>query len=231
MSQNIVVRHIERAEPEALELLGHLGCATVHEAQGRTGLMQPYLRPIFPGAHCCGSAVTILVQPGDNWMLHVAAEQLQPGDVAVLGATSENTDGMFGELLATSYRARGAVGLVTDTGCRDVVALKDMNFPVWSRAISARGTVKATLGSVNVPVVCGGVVVYPGDAIVADDDGVVVVSRAQASAVARAAQEREDKENKTRERLKAGELGLDIYDMRGRLADAGLVYIDKPLGK
>lgn len=227
MNQKVAVRHIKRADPTAIAALGKSGCATVHEAQGRTGLMRPSLRPIYPGAQCAGSAVTILAYPGDNWMLHVAAELLQSGDVAVLALPSENTDGMFGELLATSYRARGAVGLVTESGCRDVALLRQMNFPVWSRAISAQGTVKETVGAVNVPIVCGGVTVNPGDVIVADDDGIVVVPRLRATEVAKAAQAREEKENETRARLKAGELGLDIYKMRDKLAKAGLVYIDE----
>ena len=184
--KTIAVRNIKRPSPDALESLGRFGCATVHEAQGRTGLMQRHMRPIYPGAHRCGSALTVLATPGDNWMLHVAAELIKPGDIVVVGMTSPNADGMFGELLATSYRARGAVALVIESGCRDVASLRDMDFPVWSRAISAQGTVKATAGAVNVPIVCGGVTVSPGDAIVADDDGVVVVPRDRVADVAEA---------------------------------------------
>ena len=222
----LVVRNIERADSEVVERLGRFGVATVHEAQGRTGLLKPFMRPVWPRAAACGTAVTVLAQPGDNWMLHVVAEMIRPGDVVVVGLTADNDDGMFGDLLATSYRARGARALVIDAGVRDARSLADMQFPVWSRAISARGTVKATLGSVNVPVVCAGMLVHPGDAIVADDDGVVVVARERAAAVADAAQAREQKEDANRRRLAAGELGLDLYGMRDALAKAGLKYID-----
>src|SRR5271156_4194236 len=204
----IAVRNIRRASAADVAELAKYGVATVHEAMGRAGLLAPHIRPIYPGARCCGTAVTVFAHPGDNWMLHVAAEMLQNGDVAVLGPSSANTDGMFGDLLATSFRARGAVGLVTDTGCRDAAHLQEMGFPVWSRAIHAKGTVKATVGSVNTPILCAGALVHAGDIIVADDDGVVVVPRAQAAAVAAAAARREVKEAATRQRLAAGELGL-----------------------
>jgi 4-hydroxy-4-methyl-2-oxoglutarate aldolase len=222
----IVVRNVTRADPALVERLGRSGSATVHEAQRRTGLLQPYMRPVWPGASVCGTAVTVLAQPGDNWMLHVAAEMIRPGDVVVVGVTTQNDDGMFGDLLATSYRARGARGLVLDAAARDARTRADMKFPVWSRAITARGTVKATLGSVNVPVICAGMLVNPGDVIVADDDGVVVVPRADAATVADATEAREKKEEANRARLAAGELGLDIYGMRDALAKAGLKYID-----
>ncbi len=224
----VVVRNIERADSNAIGTFAALGTSTVHEALGRSGLMKPYMRPIWSGAQIAGPAVTVLAQPGDNWMLHVAIEQCQAGDVVVVGCTADNTDGMFGELLATSMRARGVKGLVIDAGCRDVMALKDMGFPVWSRAISSKGTVKSTLGAVNVPVVCAGVNVEPGDAVVADDDGVVVVPKKLAVETAQKAQKRHDDEDGKRRRLAAGELGLDMYNMREALQKAGLRYVDRP---
>jgi 4-hydroxy-4-methyl-2-oxoglutarate aldolase len=224
----VVVRNIQRADANAVGTFAALGVATVHEALGRSGLMKPYLRPIYAGAQIAGPAVTVLAQPGDNWMIHVAVEQCRTGDVLVVGCTADNTDGMFGELLATSLRARGVKGLIIDAGCRDVKALHDMDFPVWSRAISAKGTVKATLGAVNVPVVCAGVNVEPGDAVVADDDGVVVVPKKDCVETAQKAQKRADDEDGKRQRLAAGELGLDMNKMREPLEKAGLRYVDKP---
>ena len=226
--KTVVVRNIARSEAAVVQRLGALGVSTVHEAYGRCGLMKPYMRPIWQGCAAAGPAVTVLAQPGDNWMIHVAVEQCRPGDILVVGCTTDNTDGMFGELLATSLKARGVTGLVLDAGCRDVKAIREMGFPVWSRAISARGTVKATLGAVNVPIVCAGLLVTPGDAVVADEDGVVVVARAAAAEVAEKGAKRKADEDGKRAKLASGVLGLDMYNMREALARAGLVYVDRP---
>ena len=220
-----IVRTIDRPETNAISTLGELGVATVHEAMGRRGLMKPYLRPVYPAAKAAGPAVTVLCHPGDNLMIHAAVELCRPGDVMVVAVVAESTDGMFGELLATSLRSHGVVGMVIDAGSRDIAKLTEMNFPVWSRAVSAQGTVKETAGSVNVDVVCAGAIVHPGDVIVGDQDGVVVVPRAQAAEIAKLGDQRQAKEERTRERLRSGELGLDIYGLRAKLAALGVEYL------
>jgi 4-hydroxy-4-methyl-2-oxoglutarate aldolase len=226
--KTVVVRNIDRTDADVVKRLGALGASTVHEAYGRAGLMKPYLRPVWAGGEAAGTAVTVLAHPGDNWMIHVAVEQCRPGDILVVGCSADNTDGMFGDLLATSLKARGVTGLIIDAGCRDVKSLREMGFPVWSKAISAKGTVKATLGAVNIPVVCAGINVEPGDVVVADDDGVVVVRRKDAAEVAAKGEKRQADEEGKRKQLAAGALGLDMYNMREPLAKAGLIYVDKP---
>ena len=224
--KTVAVRNITRADAATAIGLGNAGVSTVHEAQGLIGLFKPYIRPVYPGARIGGTAVTVLAQPGDNWMIHVAIEMCQPGDILVVACTTDNTDGFFGDLLATSARARGVLGLVIDGGTRDAADLKAMDFPVWSRAISSKGTVKNTPGAVNVPIVCAGQLVFPGDVIVGDDDGVCVISRKQADDVLIKANERIATEDSKRGKLAAGELGIDLYNMRPALAAAGFTYVD-----
>jgi 4-hydroxy-4-methyl-2-oxoglutarate aldolase len=221
-----IIRRIERPPADTMRLLGELGVATVHEAQGRTGLMRPYMRPIYAAARLAGPAITVSCHPGDNMMIHAALEVCRPGDVLVVAPLSESSDGMFGELLATSCQTHGIAGLIIDAGVRDVAELTTMKFPVWSKAISAQGTVKATAGSVNIDVVCAGAMVHPGDAIVADLDGVVAVPREHAGEVLKLGEQRREKEERAREKFRAGELGLDMYGLRAKLAELGVVYLD-----
>jgi 4-hydroxy-4-methyl-2-oxoglutarate aldolase len=224
-----IIRHIARAEAAVIQTLGQQGVATIHEAQGRTGLLRPYLRPIYATARVAGAAVTVSCQPGDNLMIHAALEVCQPGDVLVVTTTSDSNDGMFGELLAISCRAHGIAGLVIDAGVRDVADLTALDFPVWAKAISAQGTVKASPGSVNIEIVCAGALVRPGDCVIGDQDGVVIVPRQAAAEVARLGAERIEKEQRSRARLQAGELGLDFYGLRARLAELGVEYVDGPI--